>query len=323
MKDFNSQMFILTLLNIPRVGRKAVNYIVKNSSKYSLDENDILDIFKEINIKNKKIRVPKLNDIILAKEKAKSILDRTYELNIGVLTVLDSDFPNNLSIISDPPVIIFYKGNKECLYEDKSVAIIGSRKPTQNGIKAAQRLGYLFGESNFTVVSGLAIGCDENAHKGCLEANGRTIAVLPCGLDYIYPASNKKLVQEIIDKDGCIVSEYQVGVKAFKNYFVERDRIESAFSKAVIVVETSIKSGTMHTVGFCKEQGKILAVYKPNNKFKDYDEVQGNKLLMQDEKTLILDSSENVEKLKKLILDISNNSITNINNNCNEQLKFL
>lgn len=325
MNNINTKLFILTLLNIPKVGKKTVNDIVNNISIYSLNENDILSIFNEVKSIKKSIKIPQLSEIISAKEKAKNILDKTYQLNINIITTLDSDFPNNLKRISDPPVIIFYKGNKQCLYEKKSVAIIGTRKPTLNGIKAAQRLGYLFGEDNFVVISGLAIGCDENVHRGCLDANGKTIAVLPCGLDSISPKSNEKLAQEIIDKGGCILSEYQVGVKAFKNYFIERDRLQSAFSQAIIVVETGIKGGTMHTVDFSKNQNKILAVYKPNKKYINNESVQGNKLLMENENTLVLDSSESINTLKNLIVNKSNsykneNDIANYNY---KQLGFL
>lgn len=322
---FDTKKFLLILINLPHVSRKTINFILNNSLIKSLDEDCIIEMFSQAYTINKRIKVPTLQEIYLAKEKAMSVLAQTKLNDIGIITILDSDFPMKLRIIPDPPVIIFYKGNKECLYNNKSVAIIGTRNPTEHGIKIANRLGYIFGESGFTVVSGLAKGCDENGHKGCLDAQGNTIAVLPCGLDKIYPASNKKLADDILNKGGCLLSEYQVGTKPFKNHFVDRDRLQSALSECVIVVETDVVGGTMHTVKYSKEQSKILACYKHDMKYEHDKQSQGNKMLIDSNQAVPLDSSESINNLKEMILKkILNENNIEINKSENiTQLRFL
>lgn len=324
---FDSKSFLLILMNLPHISRKTINFILNNSLIHSIEDNCIIEMFRQAHMKNKRIKIPTLSEVNLAKEKAKSVLSQTNYNDIGIITILDSDFPNKLRIIPDPPVIIFYKGNKECLYEDKSVAIIGTRNPTEHGIKIANRLGYIFGECGFTVVSGLAKGCDENGHRGCLDAQGNTIAVLPCGLDNVYPASNKKLAEEILKKGGCLLSEYQVGTRPFKNYFVERDRLQSALSECVIVVETDVVGGTMHTVKYSKEQSKILACYKHDIKYEKDKQTQGNKILIESNQAIALDSPSSIDNLKQIIFEKISKRINEDNEVVNSknitQLKFL
>lgn len=322
---FDTKSFLLILMNLPGVSRKTINSILNNNLIKSVEDEHIIDMFSQAHIKNRRIKIPTLQEVYLAKEKAMYVLTQTNLNDIGIITVLDSDFPMKLKIIPDPPVIIFYKGNKDCLYNDKSVAIVGTRNPTEHGIKIANRLGYIFGKSGFTVISGLAKGCDENGHKGCLDAQGNTIAVLPCGLEKIYPASNKKLAEDILNKGGCLLSEYQVGTKPFKNYFVDRDRLQSALSECVIVVETDVVGGTMHTVKYSKEQSKILACYKHDAKYQNDKQSQGNKMLIDSNQAVALYSSESIDKLKEMIIKkiLNKNNIGIAESESITQLKFL
>lgn len=127
-------------------------------------------------------------------------------------------------------------------------------------------LGSGYWETGATVVSGLAIGCDTAAHSGCLSVHGETIAVLAHGLDRVYPAVNRELVGEILDTGGCLLSEYPPKTRPFPANFVERDELQAGLSDGVIVVETGVKGGTMHTVRFSQEQRKPLACVKhPQN----------------------------------------------------------
>lgn len=308
-------LILLTLLNIPRVSRKTVNYILKVTDSIDLNEDNIIKVFMKAKDSNKKINIPTKEQIREAKNKAENIITESKNEGINIITVLDEDFPDKLKDINDPPVLLYYKGNKECLNEEKSVAIIGTRMPTNKGIEIADKLGTFFAKEGFVVVSGLAKGCDELGHKGCVKVNGKSIAVLPCGLDTIYLASNKNLAKEIIENDGCLLSEYPIKTKSFKNYYVERDRLKSGLSQAVIVVETNLSSGTMHTVGFAEEQNRIIACYKHSAEYLQDEQTKGNQLLIKDGRAIGIYSKNEIINLKDQILKRIDTSDKKIENN--------
>ena len=180
------------------------------------------------------------------------------------------------------------------------IAIVGTREPTQYGAESARKLGGIFAKEGFVVVSGLATGIDAQAHKGALDANGMTIAVLAHGLHTVYPPENKKLANKILDKNGALVSEYPWDKNSSRYSFVERDRIQSGLSLGVFVVETGIGGGTMHTAGFCKKQNRKLIVLSPE----DFSEKQqGNTKLISDGSADIIFENDNDLDLIKIELD--------------------
>ncbi|MFC1600477.1 DNA-processing protein DprA [Patescibacteria group bacterium] len=186
--------------------------------------------------------------------------NRLKKLNINFYTYKDKDYPRNLSGLSDEPLILYYKG-KIKKRDKNAVAIVGSRKITSYGRDVATKFASELATYGATIVSGLAFGVDVAAHKACLEAGGRAIAVLASGLDTITPVSNSWLGKEIIKKGGAIVSEYPLGHKPQKSDFPERNRIISGLSKAVLVIEGAKKSGTLHTASHAAEQGRqVFAV---------------------------------------------------------------
>ncbi len=183
--------------------------------------------------------------------------------NIEIITIFDREYPDKLKVIYDPPVVLYIKGNKEIINE-KSIAIVGCRLSSKYGESVANKLSYNLSLNNINVISGLARGIDSFAHKGSLMGNGKTIAVVGCGLDTIYPQENKNLFNEIIQKNGLIISEYVIGTKPLAKNFPRRNRIISALSNGVIVVEAREKSGTLITVDFALEQGKNVYVIPGN-----------------------------------------------------------
>lgn len=191
------------------------------------------------------------------------------ENNIKAYTILENEYPENLKNIYDPPPVLYVKG--DILKEDAlAVGIVGSRKASDYGLKAAHRIASRLAELGITIVSGMAMGIDSAAHKGALAAKGRTIAVFACGLKYIYPMTNLRLSQEI-QKSGAIISEYPFDTEAFANQFPARNRIISGMSLGVIVVEAGEKSGSLITADFALEQGReVFAVpgniNSPNSK---------------------------------------------------------
>ena len=183
--------------------------------------------------------------------------------NMGIeyCTVEDERYPNTLKKITDRPVLLYYRGNIEIINEYHNIAVIGSRKCSLKGRKISYDTGKYLAEKNVNVVNGLALGCDTEALKGTIAGGGRCIGILPAGLDDILPKSNQKLADEIVMKDGCLISEYPVGTPVKKYQYVRRDRLQSGLSDGVLIVEAEEQSGTMHTVEFAQNQYKRLACY--------------------------------------------------------------
>ena len=281
---------ILTLLNINKIGKKTINKLILNPFPASTDAISILNFIIE-NLPKYKLNL-NIQDVIIAKNKSLNIIDYCEKNNIKIMTILDKDFPMKLKIIPNNPVIIFYKGNKSCIIENKSVAIIGTRYPTLESEKITRDLAKILSSKNYIIVSGLAYGIDYNAHMSTVQNHNKTLAVLPSGISNVYPVVHKLLCDEILYNNGCIISEYFPLEKPYKNHFVERDRLQSALSLGVIVVECETKSGTMHTVNFAKEQNKIICCYKHDNM--NYSCRSGNMKLLEDKNTIIIDNNYNI-----------------------------
>ena len=177
----------------------------------------------------------------------------------------DKNYPEKLKHIYQPPKTLYVLGNRNLL-STKSIAIIGCRDCSEYGKKLAKYFAQELAKKEITIISGLARGIDTYAHQGSILAgNGKTIAVLGCGLDTIYPPENIKLYQEILKKGGAIITEYPLGIKPLKQHFPARNRIISGLSDGVFVIEARNRSGTLITVNHALEQGKdVYAVPRKN-----------------------------------------------------------
>ena len=179
--------------------------------------------------------------------------------NIDLIAIDDDRYPDGLRRIAGAPFVLYRKGDFQD--SDKyAVSIVGSRKATAYGLKTAERMGYKLASVGLTVVSGMARGIDTAAHEGALRAGGRTIAVLGSGLDIPYPASNCGLMKNIA-ASGAVISEFPLGTRPLRENFPRRNRIISALSLGVTVIEATLDSGSLITVGYALEQGKdVFAV---------------------------------------------------------------
>lgn len=176
--------------------------------------------------------------------------------SIEVSAKQDGNYPRELIGIEGAPILLYFKG--KLVSAEVCVAIVGARKMTSYGKEVAEYFARELAAFGVTVVSGLARGIDTAAHKGALAVSGRTIAILGCGLDMLYPPENSSLAQNIIQQGGAIISEYPLGYPAYKLNFAARNRIISGISKAVIVIEGTQKSGTLLTASSAAEQGKAV-----------------------------------------------------------------
>ena len=174
--------------------------------------------------------------------------------NTQIISSAEKGFPKILSQISQPAKKIYYRGNFDLL-KGPCVAVVGSRSCTAYGIRVAGQLAERLAESGITVISGLARGIDTVSHRAAIDAGGKTAAVMAGGLDTCYPASNRKL-KEIMEEGHLVVSEYPDGFEPRPYCFPLRNRIISALSDAVVVVEAGNRSGALITAEYAAEQGK-------------------------------------------------------------------
>ena len=182
--------------------------------------------------------------------------------NIGARLIKwsDSDYPLNLRQIADPPPFLFVRGTAQ-LTDSNCIAVVGARAASDIGRRMAQRIGLELAAKGFTVVSGLARGIDGEAHQGALDAHGKTLAVLGCGVDVIYPAEHRKLAEAIIAGGGALISELPIGTQPLAENFPTRNRILSGLCLGVVIVEAAEKSGSLITARMALEQDRqVFAV---------------------------------------------------------------
>ena len=178
---------------------------------------------------------------------------------IKEVKITDKEYPELLKKISDAPGVLYYRGtlpNKD----EKCFAIVGTRRPSDYGQRATLQIAGELADVGLIIVSGMAPGIDTFAHKISVEKGARTIAVLGTGLDEksIYPQTNLQLSREILKNNGCLISEFEPGTPGYPNNFRQRNRIISALSLGVLVIEAKEKSGSLITAGFAKMQNKKL-----------------------------------------------------------------
>lgn len=181
--------------------------------------------------------------------------------NVKKLTLKDKLFPEALRNIPYPPKELYVLGNMEGLMAARRLAVVGTRQVSPYGKQITTRLVEEVAGKGVVIISGLALGVDALAHQAAIAVNGRTVAVLPCGLDRFYPATNAGLAKKILEHGGAIISEYPFDTDARRENFIARNRLVSGLSEGVLITEAALKSGTIHTAGFALEQGRtVMAV---------------------------------------------------------------
>jgi len=248
---------LLHLSLIQGIGFKTVQFLIKifgsaekvlNATPQELEKIDELSNTARESLIHKKLGCPLERELELIQE---------YECQI--ITYYDAAYPTLLKEIDTPPLLLYVRG--ELKPEDGlSIAIVGSREAKDYGRRVSYQLAHQLVNSGLTVISGFAKGIDTCAHRGALEAGGRTIAVMGNGLSLIYPASNRELVEKVIES-GALVSEFPMGMKPRSENFPRRNRIISGLTLGTVVVEASNRSGALITARLATEQGReVFAV---------------------------------------------------------------
>ncbi|MFC1767786.1 DNA-processing protein DprA [Candidatus Margulisiibacteriota bacterium] len=249
--------YFLAVNQVPGIGptriRKALDHFGDAASFWHAKRTDLQRVegFSE---KLVEIFIKIRSELDIEKEQEK-VLKSGYR----ALTIYDENYPQNLKNIYDPPPVLYTDG--DILASDsKAIAIVGTRKPTHYGKEMARKTAEELSRFGFTIISGLAMGIDSEAHMGALEAGGRTIAVFGNGLDNVYPSINKELAERI-SGSGANVSEFPMGHPPDKWTFPQRNRIISGLSLGVVVIEGSLDSGALITARLGLEQGReVFAV---------------------------------------------------------------
>ncbi|MCV2503831.1 MAG: DNA-processing protein DprA [Neisseriaceae bacterium] len=214
--------------------------------------------------------------------------------NCTIVTLYDSLYPIELSEVYPSPPVLFLRGDKTLLKKQK-IAIVGSRSPTPQGLNIAKHTAQEISRNDFCIVSGMALGIDAAAHEGALLGAGSTIAILGTGIDLVYPKANYELAHKIAEK-GLIISEFPIGTKANAINFPIRNRIIAGLSLTTVVVEATLKSGSLITARLAMEQGKDVMAF-PGSIYNAQS--KGSHRLIKDGAKLVESAQEILEDFHK------------------------
>lgn len=206
------------------------------------------------------------------------IWEECQRLGIQVITIQDPAYPKKLAHIPDPPVVLYCKGRLPQLQDIPAIGVVGTRKASIYGLNAAKRMGYQIARCGGAVVSGMAYGIDAMAMSGALSGDGTVVAVLGCGVDQVYPKSNRGLYDQMVDY-GCLISEFAPGTPPYSWNFPRRNRVLSGLCDGILVVEAPAKSGALNTANHAAEQGRDVFVVPGNI---DVDSCAGSNALLRD-----------------------------------------
>ncbi len=188
------------------------------------------------------------------------VMDYLERNRIGLISINDYRYPDSLKNIAKPPLFLFYKGNIELLSKNKMISIVGTRRSTKYGELCCERVVKDLVDGDVVIISGLALGIDSVVHREVLKYKGNTIAVLGCGIDIYYPKTNIKLRDEI-EKKGLLISEFPLGTIPAPKNFPIRNRIIAGLARGTVVVESSLKGGSLITASISLEEGRDVYAF--------------------------------------------------------------
>ncbi|WP_448589908.1 DNA-processing protein DprA [Thermodesulfobium sp.] len=263
----------------------------------------IRDKLEDINLLESAIRERDNVNKNKLKERVKSILEFSEKSNVELVPYISESYPESLKHLNDPPILLYCKGDLSLLKNTKMISIVGSRRPTTYGRSQAMEFSKQLASFGFTIVSGLARGIDESAHRSCLEVGGKTIAVLGNGLDIFYPIENRELQVEI-SESGLLISEYSLGESPTTYSFPQRNRIIAAISRGTLVVEAAKKSGALLTANYCLDLGKdVFALPGPVSSPKSFGTntlIKNGAILVRSFEDILDEYGYKIEKVNNL-----------------------
>lgn len=287
---------------VPEIGIKRLNLL-----RHAFGSLQEAWFAKENDLRAAGLENQPLNNLIKWRKKLdlEAELVRVKQVGASLITLDDADYPPLLKTLPDAPPIFYTKG--EISPQDhRALSIVGTRRATRYGLDCAKHLAYELAKSGVTIVSGLAHGIDAAAHKGALEAGGRTIAILGNGIEQVYPRDHRDLAARVASS-GALLTEFPIGAQPEARHFPRRNRVISGISLGVLIVEAPEKSGALITASIAADQGReVFAV--PGNIF-SASSVGTNKLI-QDGAKLVNDVSDILNELQLVREIIQTRTIT-------------
>ncbi len=254
--------YFVALSLIQNIRPSIIHRLIKKVKKVEkLFSDDILENITDRPVEKRallKIKQDRFNLL----EKAEKEINISKKRGLNIITFEDKEYPELLKKINEPPLVLYSNG-KILSQDNISIAIVGTRLASRGGCEFAYKLATELAEKGFTIISGMAVGIDTFAHRGALDAGGRTIAVMGSGHSYIYPAQNIELYKRI-PQNGAVITEFPFYTKPKKYNFPRRNRIISGISLGTVIVEAGKRSGALITASFALEQGReVFAVPGP------------------------------------------------------------
>ena len=288
--SFDQLTDLFLLLSVEGIGPgKVRNLLAKFKTTKNILETDYQTLTSVI---NRKLAKGITESVRIRGEIEKSVEDelkKLEKLEGKIITIWDKEYPSLLKKIYDPPLLFYLLG--ELTENDQySVAIVGTRQPTNYGKVQAERISMELSKQGITIVSGMARGIDSIAHNSAIKFGGRTIAVVGSGLDVIYPPENRKLFEKIVEA-GAVISEYPLGTKPDAQNFPKRNRLISGLCLGVIIIETGITGGAMQTAAFALDQNREVFALPGNVGVR---QSEGTNLLIQKSEAELITSAEDV-----------------------------
>lgn len=247
-QDLRQPKFIFALQNLPSLTNRKVLALIRHFKTFedliraSKSELEHVASCGKIDFKELKPKEPPTDE------------------GINIVSYFSEEYPPGFRDLTDAPLLLWCRGK---IPQEKGISIVGTRDSDEYGEKMTHRLSELAAAHNRVVVSGLALGIDTAAHAGCLTAGGKTVAILACDIRSPSPKSNVPLAEEILENDGCLIAEVPLGTQTQSGHLIARNRLQAAWSDALLVTQTGIPSGTLHTVRFALGLSRKLLVLKP------------------------------------------------------------
>lgn len=323
---------ILSLKSLKGIGNKTIIKLLQKKKELILSTSEYNESFlekldKEKNNKESKKTIEKAIEKTSfswkeALDKSNKVIERCIEEDIYILHPFMEQYPKRLLFNDSYPPILFAKGDINILNSERAIAIIGTREPTDFGLKFGRRVANLLAKEGYVIVSGLAIGSDTIGHLGALDEGGKTVAVLPTPIDApVYPKENEKLAEDILNNGGVLVSEYAPGTtlrgRALINNLVARDEWQPGLSDGVLIVETSTTGGTNHAARHAIKTNTPLAAFDYTEKFGDVflneERFSGNVKYIKANEADPIYFKESLDNFKAKMNEYYKKKISNIN----------
>lgn len=265
-------LFALSLIFTP--GKPGINSLTERY-KDPVELFDVLSEGRDNNIPHNFTAAVRAFDMTFAED----VTNFCNENGIKIITRPDDEYPEHFRNIDCPPLAFYCLGDSTVLQHESALTIVGARKATDYSVKAASYFAESIANEGHPIISGFALGIDSASHRGALNAGGKTVAVLGCGVFYDYPRGNQPLKKAIVE-NGAVISEYPPLAAPDRDNFTIRNRMIAGLGKAVLVVQAGVKSGSINTASHAISQGKDVFVVPPADIFSDI--YSGQSVLIRD-----------------------------------------